>query len=181
MKKTKNVFAKSMIIPIVLGLILLILFNNADSKLEQIMIGLIFLMILTPFTLHLVTMLLFHSVPKSNNNRVAENIIGSKNNSNEIKSSNSIKPQYKAKTNNNPLYIETRARLISVVKNGELDRGDILKFKLELDNKLGMNRYAYENFDFENDMHEIYIKLKSSKLNDEDYLYLKGLIEYLVS
>ena len=181
MKKQKNVFTKSMITPIVLGLILLVLFNNADSKLEQIMIGLIFLMILTPFTLHLITMLLFQSIPKSNKNRVAEKILESKSNNKRIKSNDSIKPQYKAKTNNNPFYIETRSRLIEVVKNGELDRGDILKFKLELDDKLGINRYAYDNFDFENDMHEIYIKLKSSKLNDEDYLHLKGLIEDLVS
>lgn len=181
MKKRKNIFAKSMIIPTALGVILFILFKNADSKLEQIMISLIFLMILTPFTLHLITMLLFHAVPKSNKNRVAEEIIESKNKSNQIQPSNGIKPQYKAKTNNNPFYMETRNRLIGVVKNCELDRGGILKFKLELDNKLGMNRYAYDNFDFENDMHEIYIKLKSSKLNDEDYLYLKSLIEDLVN
>lgn len=181
MKKQKNVFQKSMIIPIFLGLILLALYNNADSKLEQLMIGLIFLMILVPFTLHLVTMLLFYATPKSSKQRMAENIIKSQKDYKEIKSSNSIKPQYKAKTNNNPFYIEVRSRLINVVKNGDLDRGDILKFKLELDNKLGINRYAYDNFNFENDMHEIYIKLKSSKLNDEDYLYLKGLIEDLVS
>lgn len=178
MKKQVNKFKKAMIIPIILGLVLLILFKNADSILEQLMIGFIFLMNLVPFVLHLISMMLSGalSVPKSE--RVAETIIVKKDE--EIKSKKSIKPTYNAKTNNNVLYIDTRSRLIDVVKNGDLDRDSIMRFKLELDNRLGMNRYAYKDFEYSNDMHEIYIKLKSSKLKDDDYVYLKGLIEDLV-
>lgn len=174
MKKINN---KSMIIPTILALILLVLFYNADSKLEQIMIGLIFIMNFIPMAIHLFTMLLFSSMPKPKNERLAENII-----KNGLRSTekDSIKQDYKAKTINNPNYIDVRTRLISVVKNGELDRGSIMKLKLELDNILGADRYSYSKFTFENDMHEIYTKLKSSKLGDQDYLYLKGLIEDLV-
>lgn len=182
MKNSKNKFKKTMIIPITLGLILLTLFKNADSKLEQIMIGCIFLMNLVPFTLHLMTMLLFTASPVPKSERIAENIINKKPNKSfqEIKSKESIKPQYNVKTNNNIFYIDTRNRLVDVVKNGYLDRDSIMKFKLELDNRLGINRYVYKDFNFENDMHEIYIKLKSSKLKDDDYIYLKAIIEDLV-
>lgn len=168
---------KTMIIPIALASILLVLFYNADSRLEQLMIGLIFIMNFIPLTIHLFTMLLFTAAPKPAEERIAENII--KNSSNN-KEKVGIKQTYKAKTNNNPNYINLRSRLISIMKNGELDRDNVLKFKLELDNRLGVNRYEYSNFSFENDMHEIYTKLKSSKLTDQDYLHLKGVIEDLV-
>ena len=182
MKKQVNKFKKTMIIPLILGLVLFILFKNADSKLEQIMIGFMFIVNLIPFTLHLITMLLFTSAPKPKSERIAENIINknSKEYSSEIKPKESIKPHYNVKTNNNVFYVDIRSRLINVVKNGQLDRDSIMRFKLELDNRLGMNRYAYKDFTFDNDMHEIYIKLKSSKLKDDDYIYLKGLIEDLV-
>lgn len=182
----KNKYSKAMIIPIALGLILLILFKSAESRLEQIMIGSIFIMILIPFVLKLVSMLLLSSLPKGNKPIYAEDIIeGYNNKSNEIKpnkeTTDSIKTHYNVKTNNNPIYIDLRERLIEVVKAGSLNRDDIFKFRLELDNRLGANRYSYTNFTFENEMHEIYIKMKSSKLNDDDYIYLKGLLEDLLS
>lgn len=182
MKKTKNKYNRSMTIPISLGVILLILFKNADTVLEQILIGSIFIMILIPFALHLISMLFSNAltVPKSERN--AETIINNQTKKNDKKEEvSSIKKSYKAKTNNNKFYNDTRSRLIDLSKNGNLNRNDILKFKLELDNRLGMNRYAYNNFDFQNDMHEIYIKLKSSKLTDDDYIYLESIIEDLVS
>lgn len=180
MKNSKNKFSKSMIIPITLGLILLLLFKSADSKLEQLLIGSIFIMVLIPFTLQLFAMLFSStlSVPKSERN--AELIISKEKNKSKKEEITSIKQNYKAKTNNNKFYIDVRNRLISVVKSGDINRDGILKLKLELDNRLGMNRYAYSNFNFENDMHEIYIKLKSSKLTDEDYIYLGSIIEDLV-
>lgn len=173
-------YNKSMIIPITLGLILLILFKSAESRLEQLMIGAIFIMILIPFTLKLFSILLVSSLPKGNKSMYSEDLISGYNKMEvEIKPS-SIKPHYNAKTNNNPIYIELRKRLIEVVKAGHLKRENIFKFRMELDDRLGVNRYSYTNFTFENEMHEIYIKLKSSKLNDDDYIYLKGLLEDLV-
>lgn len=178
MKNKEKKFSKITLIPMIVGSILFILYKNSDSKLEQLMIGIIFVMNILPFIMHLTTMLLTSSV-KPKEQRIAEKIV-EQNKNYKIESKDSIKTQYKTKTNTNPNYIEVRNRLIDSVKNGVLNRDNILKFKLELDNKLDINRYAYSNFNFENDMHEIYIKLKSSKLKDEDYLYLKALIEDLV-
>lgn len=179
-EKQKNKYSKSMIIPIVLGLLLLILFKNAESRLEQLMIGLIFIINLIPFTLHLISMLFLSSISAPKEKLVAENIIQQMPKSRSKIESQGIKQDYKAKTNNNVIYLDVRSRLIEAIKNGHLDRNSVLKFKLEIDNRLGMNRYAYKDFEYENDLHEIYIKLKSSKLTDDDYTYLKSLIEDLV-
>lgn len=179
MKSKENKFKKVTLIPMIIGAVLFVLYKNADSKLEQLMLGGMFVMNILPFVLHLTGMLLVSSAVRPKEQRIAENLVG-QNKNYKIESKDSIKTQYKTKTNTNPNYIEVRNRLIDVVKNGVLNRDSILKFKLELDNKLDINRYAYSNFDFENDMHEIYIKLKSSKLKDEDYQYLKAVIEDLI-
>lgn len=180
MKKQNNKYSKSMIIPIVLGLVLLILFKNADSRLEQLMIGFIFIINLIPFTLHLISMLFSKAISVPKKQLIAENIIQQVPKSRSKAESSGIKQDYKAKTNNNVIYLDVRSRLIEAIKNGHMDRTGILKLKLELDNRLGMNIYAYKGFEYTNDMHEIYIKLKSSKLTDDDYVYLRSVIEDLV-
>ena len=183
MKKTKNKYSKTMLIPIIFGLILYVLFKNADSKFEQLLVGFLFFTNLIPFVIHLVIMLMKNTVPPvPKEQRSAEYIIAPvKTTSSKKELNGSIKKFYKAKTNDNVFYIDIRNKLITVVQKGNLDRDSILNFKLELDNRLGINRYAYKDFDFENDMHEIYVKLKSSKLTDDDYDYLNNILKDLVS
>jgi hypothetical protein len=181
MNKLKS-YMKIMIIPAIIGVVLLVWYRNTNSRFEQILIGFILFTILIPFVLQLLTMLL-GGVTKDSKSTLYEQ----KGNENKytiepIKNikNDSIKAPYKAKTNNNPIYVEVRDRFKSLVKNGDLGRNEILQFKSELDYKLSTHKYIYDTFTFENDAHEIYIKLKSSKLTTEDYVYLKGVIEDLI-
>lgn len=177
MKKAnnKNKFAKTMIIPLTLSLVIFILYKNADTKFEQLLIASIFVIYIIPFALHLISML-FNGLlykPKlkgDNNNR--EDVIKVQ--------GNDSKTKHKTKEINNQYYIELRDRLVEVVKNGHLKRNSILKLKLEVDNILDINKYNYDKFVFKNDLHEIYTKIKSSKLTTDDYIYLKLLLEDLV-
>lgn len=185
MKNLKS-YMKIMIVPIIVGLVLLIWFRNTGSVFEKLLIGFIAITALIPFVLQLLAMLLNGEVKdnkfntyKQNGNKKSEYIIEPIKNKNNTKN-NSIKAPYKAKTNNNPIYIDVRDRFKDLVKNGDLGRQQILQFKSELDHTLGTHKYTYDTFSFENDMHEIYIKLKSSKLTTEDYVYLKGVVEDLI-
>ena len=179
-------YMKIMIIPATIGLVLLIWFRNTNSVFEKLLIGFIVITALVPFVLQLLAMLLkggtknrkssaYNKKGNKENKYIIEPIKNNKNSKN-----NSIKTPYRAKTNNNPIYVEVRDRFKSLVQNGDFKRQQILQFKSELDHKLSTHKYTYDTFSFENDMHEIYIKLKSSKLTTEDYVYLKGVIEDLV-
>ena len=53
--------------------------------------------------------------------------------------------------------------------------------KESLDNLLGSHSKVYNSFSFENDIHEIYVKGKSSKLKTEDYQKLLDLINKIVA
>lgn len=62
-----------------------------------------------------------------------------------------------------------------------LNRQDILKFKKEINSRLGEYKDNYYGFEFQNDLHEIYTKLKSSHLSSNDYEeLLKSLESYVV-
>jgi len=176
---------KIMIIPAIIGMVLLVWFRNTNSRFEQILIGFILVTVLIPFALQLLTMLLKGVAKDDKSTQYKQRNIENKYTIEPIKNSkndrsNSIKAPYKAKTNNNPIYTEVRDRFKGLVKNGDLGRNEILQFKSELDYKLRTHKYTYDSFTFKNDMHEIYIKLKSSKLTTEDYVYLKGIIEDLI-
>lgn len=181
MNKMKS-YMKVMIIPAIIGVVLLIWFRNTNSRFEQILIGFILFTVLIPFVLQLLTMLLGGVAKDSKSTSYKQKDNKNKYIIEPMKNSNkdSIKVPYKAKTNNNPIYVEVRDRFKDLVKNGDLDRNEILQFKSELDYKLRTHKYTYDNFTYENDAHEIYIKLKSSKLTTEDYVYLKGVIEDLI-
>lgn len=82
----------------------------------------------------------------------------------------------KTKINPAPSYLNFRNMLIEYSKNKKLDRDAILSLKDELDSHLGAHKHAYDKFNFQNDMHELYVKSKSSKLEESNYVQL---IDYL--
>lgn len=182
---TLKSYMKVMLVPIIIGLVLLIWFANTSSVFEKLLIGFIAVTALIPFVLQLLAMLLKGVAKDSKASTCKQKGNGNKYTIEPIKNNrntknNGIKAPYQAKTNNNPMYLEVRDRFKSLVQNGDFKRQQILQFKSELDHTLGTHKYTYDTFSFENDMHEIYIKLKSSKLTTEDYVYLKGVIEDLV-
>ena len=101
-----------------------------------------------------------------------------------------IKKQYKSKNNNvthikeykhkiinNDNYSELKNLISTSCKSKRLKRQMILSFKDELNKQLASNVDHYSKMTFENDLHEVYVKLKSSHLEDKDYIYLK---DYLI-
>lgn len=175
-KNNKNKFTKTMIIPLTLSLVIFILYKNADTKFEQLLIMSIFIIYIIPFALHLLSMLFNGLLYKPNSKG---NNINKEDSINKVQKNDS-KTKHKTKEINNPYYIELRDRLVEVVKNKHLNRDSILKLKLEVDKILDINKYNYSKFVFKNDLHEIYTKIKSSKLTTDDYIYLKLLLEDLV-
>ncbi|WP_346938146.1 hypothetical protein [uncultured Clostridium sp.] len=71
---------------------------------------------------------------------------------------------------NNKNYQELVDTLKFFMKNKILNRGQILDFKKQLDNHLGSQVKIYSKFD--NDLHEIYSKLKNKSLKPNDYIEL---------
>jgi hypothetical protein len=62
------------------------------------------------------------------------------------------------------------------MQNKLLTRETVLKLKCELRYRLGTHIEVYKNFEFQNDLHEIYTLSKSSVLTKDDYMYLTQFI-----
>ena len=95
---------------------------------------------------------------------------------------NNIKPtkEYKHKKVDNNNYTQLRNLIAISCKQKQLSRQSILSFVEELNKILGNNVNHYSKMTFENDLHEIYVKLKSSHLQDKDYIYLKEYLNKLI-
>lgn len=61
-----------------------------------------------------------------------------------------------------------------------LKRNDIIRFKQEINKFLNTNISHYQGFKFQNDAHEIYVKLKNRHLNESDYEYLLNILNELI-
>lgn len=81
-----------------------------------------------------------------------------------------------ARVVNTPYYSECRDKIKYLMQEQKLDREELLLFKQELNKMLGQSKEVYKKIKYENDMHEIYIKLKSKRLTSEKYI---TLIDYL--
>lgn len=164
------------LIPLISTVILYFMYITTESKIEKLFLLLIFVLTIIPFTAQLLTrilnMIIYGSVKNTKISQTQKTGYKIESNSGEVK--------YKSKENNNENYINLRDSIRDYSKNGSIKRNGILTFKNELDYRLGNNRYNYTGFEFKNDIHEIYTKIKSSKLTDDDYLYLKGVLEDLV-
>lgn len=95
---------------------------------------------------------------------------------------NNIKPtkEYKHKKVDNNNYTQLRNLITISCKQKQISRQSILSFVEELNKILGNNVNHYSKMTFENDLHEIYVKLKSSHLQDKDYIYLKEYLNKLI-
>ena len=95
---------------------------------------------------------------------------------------NNIKPtkEYKHKKVDNNNYTQLRDLITISCKQKQISRQSILSFVEELNKVLGNNANHYSKMTFENDLHEIYVKLKSSHLQDKDYIYLKEYLNKLI-
>ena len=95
---------------------------------------------------------------------------------------NNIKPtkEYKHKKVDNNNYTQLRNLITISCKQKQISRQSILSFMEELNKVLGNNVNHYSKMTFENDLHEIYVKLKSSHLQDKDYIYLKEYLNKLI-
>lgn len=178
---TRNKYIKPMMIPIIVGIITLYLYKQSNTTMERLLIAFVFFSSIIPSTLHVIGMLL-KDVAKIGVRPDREIGDGSQFKINPTKKpiNGSINFSGKVKTIDNVYYKEVRDLINNTVKFGDLNRQGILEFKSELNYRLGANQYNYTKFQFENDMHEIYTKLKSSKLKDDDYIYLKAILEDLI-
>lgn len=91
-----------------------------------------------------------------------------------------MKRKTSSKTINNPNYIALREIIINASKNKQFNRTAILNLKAEIDFRLKDYLINYSSFTFSNDLQEIYTKLKSSHLKNEDYIYLKNVVLNLI-
>lgn len=61
-----------------------------------------------------------------------------------------------------------------------LKRNDIIRFKQEINKLLNVNINHYQGFKFQNDAHEIYVKLKNRHLDETDYECLLNFLNELI-
>ena len=186
-------YLKSMIIPTVMGLCLLVTYMITKDVMVKILCVFITFSILIPFSLQLLQLLLVmisrtgidkprdvkDVLRSQNDNKIyASNFI---HNSNKSIVTQSKRITNKGKTNSSVYYPRLRDSISACSKNKLFTRQDILKLKSEIDYCLGARRYIYDNnFIFENDLHEIYIKIKSSALKDKDYERLLQVVNEIV-
>lgn len=167
------------IVPIIIGVLMLWYFSS-DTPMERLFIFLIFITTALPFSLSVYSLALSSLIPKSKgyNNRIPK-----KNTYKDVSKNTKVIPMKRktsSKTINNPNYIALRKIIISASKNKQFNRTDILILKAEIDFILKEYLANYSSFIFSNDLQEIYTKLKSSHLKNEDYIYLKNVVLNLI-
>ena len=165
--------------PIIIGVLMLWYFSS-DTPMERLFIFLIFITTALPFSLSVYSLALSSLIPKSKgyNNRIPK-----KNTYKDVSKNTKVIPMKRktsSKTINNPNYIALRKIIISASKNKQFNRTDILILKAEIDFILKEYLANYSSFIFSNDLQEIYTKLKSSHLKNEDYIYLKNVVLNLI-
>lgn len=194
-KKQQNQpnYLKSMVFPTVVGLCLLVTYMASKDIMVKILCMFITFSVLIPFTLQLLQSLLF-TISKTgvDKSRDVKDVLNSRNNNkinaselthNSSKSATaaSEKVANKGKANPSVYYPRLRDAISACSKNKLFTRQDILKLKSEIDYCLGTRKYIYDNnFNFENDLHEIYIKIKSSVMKDKDYERLLEVVNEIV-
>ena len=156
-------FIEENIITLILGtssILLAIWFNSTDSIQIRFWILVITLTSIIPVA---VKYILFN-VSKRNTKEFKE----SKTNNKKLKDYHTNYNKVKeTKGNYNSSYEILRDSIKVLVQNSEINRRNLLIFKKELCNRV--NKEYYKNYKFENDMHEIYVKLKDENLTKEDY------------
>ncbi|MBY6773709.1 hypothetical protein [Clostridium botulinum] len=78
------------------------------------------------------------------------------------------------------LFVETNNLFKYAVTNKLLNDDDLQKFKKILNKSLGRGNKKYYNYTFNNDVHEIYTKLKDTHISKNDMCILKEYLEPFV-
>lgn len=155
MKKPKKPTPVLYIAPIITSL-LAAWYYTTDSVMEQLLIAFIFFTMIIPYSIQMYSFVIVNSLPKQKQ----------------------AKCIHKNTNNNMGAYHKELVRLLSnSMRNRKLTRHQILEFKRELDELLGDVISDYGDFRFENDLHEIYTKLKNPLLDDKKYQYLISFLE----
>lgn len=155
MKKPKKPTPVLYIAPIITSL-LAAWYYTTDSVMEQLLIAFIFFTMIIPYSIQMYSFVIVNSLPKQKQTKCI----------------------HKNTNNNMGAYHKELVRLLSnSMRNRKLTRHQILEFKRELDELLGDVISDYGDFRFENDLHEIYTKLKNPLLDDKKYQYLISFLE----
>lgn len=174
----KTNFLKLFSVPITISLVLCAWYQMAESPLEKLLILFTALTVFIPALLQLFSFCIniaVKPVPKSHRtvNSKGELIKTDQNNKTTKKTT---AKKHKPKKVDSECYLMVRDTFIEMNKSKDLSRENILEFKRELNRLLGSHLSNYEKFEFANDFHEIYCKLKSSALKDKDYIYLFDIL-----
>lgn len=86
------------------------------------------------------------------------------------------KKQYPKKIVNNNDYDELVKCIKYLMSNRLMDREQILDFKSKVCKQLGKCNSHYKDFKWENDLQEIYTKIKNKHLKSEDYQELLSIL-----
>lgn len=158
---------------------IVLLYFSMDRPIERIAVAILGFCLIVPtipiilmFTLNLVATSNRQSITDTKNNYKTSNVKIPKPSSKPITEAN--KP--KLKVVNTEGYQEFNNILKASVQNKLMTRQCILQLKSELIYRIGTHIEVYKNFQFKNDMHEIYTLSKSSVLTKADYQYLTEFI-----
>lgn len=184
LKNKKDTFKKcikqSFILSGMLGVIMLyvlLLYKTMDTPIERFVVIMLGIFLLIP-TVPIIITFLIHSiinvgrqpnVDQKNNSSFNANVPKPKSTTTE-----QTKPNLKVVTTQG--YTEFNNILKASVQNKLMNRQSILQLKCELIYRLGTHIEVYKNFQFQNDLHEIYTLSKSSVLTKDDYEYLTQFI-----
>ena len=158
MKKPKKPTPVLFIFPVITS-ILAMWYYTTDSFIEQMLVVFIFVTMVIPYSIQMYSFVIVNSLPKQTQ----------------------TKHIHKNTNNNVGICHKELVRLLSnSMRNRKLNRYQILYFKKEIDELLGNRKLVYNSFNFDNDLHEIYTKLKISPLQDREYQYLTSLLESLL-
>lgn len=171
-----------------IGILLYSMYRSSGSPIDRLFIAFIFFTSFVPVTFTIFVTWSVNKLKSTSNNNYSMPPIRDKYTANrEVREeivvnnakdySNSKKP---IKTNPSPYYEETKNLIISCSKNRLFNREDVVELKNQIDDLLGTHATVYSNFQYSNDYQEIYTKLKSRKLTDDDYLVLLDFIRNIV-
>lgn len=182
----KNNFTKIFAIPTILLIALVGWYHFTESPMEKILILFICGTIIIPTVIQIFSMSVSYAIrPLDKNKREASKIIANKEKP-HITAMTTPKTDNKQKkstrVNKSQYYIPFRDSVSACSRNKLFTREDILHLDKCIDSQLGSHADLYNNnFTFANDMNKIYVKAKSSKLTDENYIYLLNVVSNIVN
>lgn len=167
---------------------ILLWFHYAETVFERLMIAFMFICLVGIPLIHWIPTWFSQVISSTiNKNQVKddksnEKVVNySKNNYNfKQNHNNSNQKSNKQPKNPSKYYPELQQLLSNYSKTRQLTREMILTFITEIDYRLKTHKFVYDSFKFENDMHQIYVKIQSKQFEDQDYVYLINVLNELV-